>query len=78
MGDRHEHEKTTFRPPPEVKQEAQQILNARDDWNLNEFLIACLVMLTKNPDAMLNRLETVRPRRRRGRPRKEAPPPPSE
>lgn len=74
MGDRHERDKTTFRPPPEVKEAAQRVLDDRPDWTLNEFLVACLALLAQNPDAMLRRLETVRPPAKRGRPRKKAPP----
>lgn len=74
MGDRHERDKTTFRPPPEIKDAAQRILDERPDWSLNDFLSACLALLAKNPDAMLNRLSGFRPTRRVGRPRKKAPP----
>ena len=72
--DRHEREKTTFRPPPEIKEAAQKILDERDDWTLNDFLTACLALLARNPEAMLNRLAAFRPPRRRGRPKKETPP----
>lgn len=74
MGDRHERDKTTFRPPPEIKEAAQKILDERPGWTLNDFLTACLALLAKNPDAMLNRLSEFRPPRRVGRPRKKTPP----
>lgn len=68
MPDRHERDKTTFRPPPEVKAAAQEVLNDRDDWTMNDFLVACLVLLAKNPQAMLDRLAEFRPPPKKGRP----------
>ncbi|MFI1194168.1 hypothetical protein ACH4T9_13035 [Micromonospora sp. NPDC020750] len=72
MPDRHQRDKTTFRPPDEVKTEAQRVLAGRDDWTLNDFLVACMVLLTRNPDAMLDRLKDFRPPPKKGRPRKSS------
>jgi hypothetical protein len=69
MADRHERDKATFRPPPEVKAAAHAEL-AKADWTLNDFLVACLVALTKSPKEMLAQLERFRPPRKMGRPRK--------
>ncbi|MFJ8690205.1 hypothetical protein [Micromonospora wenchangensis] len=71
MPDRHQRDKTTFRPPPEVKTEAQNVLANRPDWSMNDFLVACLVLLTKDPDAMLDRLKEFRPPPKKGRPPRE-------
>lgn len=72
MSDRHERDKTTFRPPPEVKADAQKVLNEHGDWTMNDFLVACLVLLAKNPKAMLDRLAEFRPPPKRGRPPKRS------
>ncbi len=72
MPDRHQRDKTTFRPPDEVKTDAQRVLAGRD-WTLNDFLVACMVLLAKNPDAMLDRLKEFRPAPKKGRPRKRSP-----
>lgn len=70
MPDRHRQDKATFRPPPEAKKAAQDVLNSRDDWTMNDFLVACLVLLAKNPDAMLTLLAEFKPEPRRGRPKR--------
>lgn len=75
MPDRHQRDKTTFRPPPEVKEAAQKALSdSPGDWTMNDFLVACLVLLAKNPKAMLDRLAEVRPQPKRGRPPKKREP----
>lgn len=71
MADRHQHDKTTFRPPPEVKTEAQNALAKHPgEWTMNDFLVACLVLLAKDPGPMLERLAEFRPPPKKGRPRK--------
>jgi hypothetical protein len=73
MADRHGLDKTTFRPPPEVKQAARDALarhGEADDWTMNEFLVACLRMLAEKPAAMLTHLAAHRPPKKRGRPPK--------
>lgn len=41
-------------------------------WSACDFLVACMVLLTRNPDAMLDRLKEFRPPPKKGRPRKSA------
>ena len=67
--DRHLGKRMTVRPPDDVKADAQEILNDHG-WTMNDFLTACLALLTKNPKAFLARLADFRPPPRRGRPRK--------
>ncbi len=57
------------RPDPELRDQAQRILTEHD-WTMNQFLIACLVLLTKNPKALLARLAEYKPALRWGRPPK--------
>ena len=58
------------RPDPELRDKAQDILAAHG-WTMNDFLVACLVLLTKNPDPMLKRLAGLRPEPKKpGRPKK--------
>lgn len=74
--DRHENPGVLARPDRKLRDQARAILEA-NDWTMNDFLIACLVQLTRNPGAMLNRLAEFRPPRKRGRPRRskdEVPP----
>jgi hypothetical protein len=58
------------RPEPALRQKAVEVLEARD-WTMNEFIVAALEVLTRNPDAMLDRLGRFKPPRRTGRPRKD-------
>lgn len=68
--DRHENPGVLARPSPELRDEVRELLK-RKGWTMNHFLIACLVLLTKNPDAMLERLNEFRPPPpRKGRPKK--------
>ena len=67
--DRHENPGVLARPNKQLRDQARDILDARG-WTMNEFLIACLVLLTKNPKAMLGRLDEFKPPYKRGRPRK--------
>jgi hypothetical protein len=55
------------RPNPELRANAIETLDARD-WTMNEFIVAALEVLTRNPDPMLARLAKYRPERRKGRP----------
>lgn len=67
--DRHLGKRTTVRPPTEVKVAALGVL--RDNgWSLNDFVQACLVLVTKNPKDMLPSLERFRPPPKKGRPKK--------
>ncbi|MFE0530453.1 hypothetical protein ACFW0V_22945 [Micromonospora parva] len=40
-------------------------------WTMNDFLVACLVLLSKNPQALLHRLQEFRPPKKSGRPPKK-------
>ncbi len=71
--DRHGNPGVLARPDTKLRDQAREILDARG-WTMNEFLIACLVLLTENPDAMLKRLTQFKPERKNGRPKKKAPP----
>jgi hypothetical protein len=71
--DRHENPGVLARPDLKLRDQAKAVLDA-NGWTMNDFLIACLVLLTKNPGAMLNRLAEFRPPRKVGRPKKKAPP----
>lgn len=70
--DRHENPGVLARPSPQLRDEAREILK-RESWTMNQFLVACLVLLTKNPRAMLARLEEFKPALRNGRPRRDKP-----
>lgn len=48
------------RPDPELR-EATRALLAQHGWTMNDFLIACMVVLGENPKGMLERLAKVRP-----------------
>jgi hypothetical protein len=67
---RHLQGKLTFRPTTEIRDAAQLELT-RADWTMHDFLSACMVLLAKNPEAMLMRLADFRPPRKRGRPPKD-------
>jgi hypothetical protein len=67
--DRHREPGVLARPSPELRDEAKQLL-ADAGWTMNEFLIAALVLLTKNTKPFLGHLDEFRPERRKGRPRK--------
>ena len=67
--DRHANPGVLARPAPETAEAAREELK-RAGWTMNDFLVACLVLLTRNPAAMLTRLDEFRPAQRRGRPRK--------
>lgn len=59
--DRHETRSGVLaRPDPELREEAQRMLAAHG-WTMNQFLIACLALVTKNPKAMLGSLERFKP-----------------
>lgn len=75
--DRHENPGVLARPGKDLRDQAKHVLEARG-WTMNDFLVASLVLLTKNPDAMLKRLAEFRPPRKFGRPKKVAPPEPDE
>ena len=68
--DRHRDAAILVRPTVQLRDQARAILEA-NGWTMNDFLIACLVLLTKNPSAMLNRLKEFRPPEKKGRPRKK-------
>lgn len=67
--DRHENPGVLARPAKRLRDSARVILEAHG-WTMNDFLVACLVLMTKNPAAMLNRLEDFRPPPKKGRPKK--------
>lgn len=71
--DRHENPGVLARPSKPLRDQARVLLKAKD-WTMNEFLVACLVLLTRNPKAMLERLDEFRPPRKKGRPRKSGQP----
>lgn len=70
--DYHRTKRATLRPPDDVKAEAQAVL-AANGWTMNEFLVACLVLVAKDSAAMLKRLGEFRPTTKPGRPRKAQP-----
>lgn len=67
--DRHEKPGVLARPDEQLRDDTRAILKAAD-WTMNDFLVACLVLLTKERGALLKQLEEHRPPRKRGRPRK--------
>jgi hypothetical protein len=67
--DRHENPGVLARPSKQLRDQARGILKA-NGWTMNDFLVACLVLLTRNPTAMLDRLKEFRPPAKKGRPRK--------
>jgi hypothetical protein len=69
--DRHERDKTTFRPPPDIKRAAQEAIAAQDDWTMNDVLVACLSALAADPAAFLALLLPHKPPQKRGRPPKQ-------
>lgn len=69
--DRHRDPGVLARPSAELREEAKKVL-AAEGWSMNDFLVACLVLLTRNPKAMLARLAEFRPTPRRGRPKKDS------
>jgi hypothetical protein len=71
MPDLHRQNRATVRPPPEVKQAAQDAL-AGTGWTFNDFVVACLAMLVKRPKTFLKQLEPYKPESKRGRPRKQS------
>lgn len=58
--DRHTNPGVLARPDPELRDAAKQVLGERG-WTMNDFLVACLVLLTKNPKAILDRLDEFKP-----------------
>ncbi|MER7166805.1 hypothetical protein ABT336_12175 [Micromonospora sp. NPDC000207] len=71
--DRHENPGVLARPTTELRDEAKQVL-ASNGWTMNDFLVACLVLLTRNPGPMLERLKEFKPvPKKPGRPPKRAP-----
>jgi len=68
--DRHENPGVLARPTPDIRDTAKRELSARG-WTMNDFLVACLVLLSKNPQAMLDRLQEFRPPAKKGRPPKK-------
>lgn len=48
------------RPDPELRDATRGILEAHG-WTMNDFLIACMVVLGQNPEGMLKRLTEARP-----------------
>jgi hypothetical protein len=68
--DRHDTRSGVLgRPDPALRVQASRIL-AENGWTMNHFLIACLVLLTRNPAPFLARLSEFRPPAKKGRPRK--------
>jgi len=67
--DRHKVPGILVRPDPEVTRDGREKLDAAG-WTMTEFVSACLVLVGRNPGAMLDRLAEYRPPRRRGRPKK--------
>lgn len=67
--DRHENPGVLGRPARELRERAQEVLAAYG-WSMNDFLVACLGLLTKRPKTFLRELEPFKPPRKRGRPRK--------
>lgn len=55
------------RPNPELRQKSAEVLEAHD-WTMNEFVVAALEILIRNPGPMLKRFEEFKPPRRKGRP----------
>jgi len=65
--DRHRNRPIMARPDPQLREHAQRLL-AEHGWTTSDFMIAALMLLTRNPEAMLRRLADFRPPARRGRP----------
>jgi hypothetical protein len=67
--DRHADDRAgiAVRAPIAIRDEAKALLVERG-WTLNDFLVASLALLPKNPDPYLARLAQFRPARRAGRP----------
>jgi hypothetical protein len=74
--DRHQGHRRTFRPPDDAYEAAQGNLGAHADgaeqWTMNDFLTACLVVFNENPADMLKRLRRSYTPPKRGRPPKPA------
>lgn len=68
--DRHKNPGVLGRPTPELREQAQAALEVHG-WSMNDFLVACLGLLAKDPRAILALLEPFKPPRKRGRPPKE-------
>lgn len=69
--DRHDKPGVLARPTPEIRDAAKNALAEQPgEWTMNDFLVACMVLLTKNPKAMLERLAEFRPPPKKGRPPK--------
>ena len=67
--DRHKTRTGVFaRLTPELRGSAQSILEA-NGWTMNDFLLACLMLLARNPQPFLARLDQVLPGRSRSRPK---------
>jgi hypothetical protein len=72
--DRHTHSGVLGRPEPDTTKQARQIL-AEHGWTMNDFIVAAVVLLTKNPAPFLARLAEFRPAAKPpGRPKKSAKP----
>lgn len=67
--DRHRDPGVLARPSPELRDQAKEVLDSAG-WTMNDFLIACLSALTRNPAEMLRSLSRYRLEAKpRGRPR---------
>lgn len=67
--DRHRNPAVISRPTPELHTTTKTTLDA-NDWTMNEFVIACMELVNRNPAAMLKRLAAFKPPRKKGRPPK--------
>ena len=67
--DRHKNPGVLGRPTPELREQAQTVLEGHG-WTMNGFLVACLALLVRDPQALLAQLEPFRPPYKRGRPPK--------
>lgn len=72
MSSRHKNPSVSFRPPPEIKDDAKAELDARD-LELAAFLTASLAALAADPDGLLKILNPHwPPPSPRGRPPRQA------
>lgn len=69
MPDQHQESKATVRPPAALKAAAQKVL-AEHGVTLNQFFVACLLLLIKRPKTFMKQLEPLVPPLKNGRPPK--------
>jgi hypothetical protein len=66
--DRHTQRHGVYARTGQTLRDTTQATLAERDWTLNEFIIAAMELVNRNPDAMLARLAKYRPTIPKGRP----------